>query len=79
MAESTRETPSQAAPTDLGAASIIASATQPNVPARKASIDEFLKRNAEVLEKDRAEFQTYLIAKQEAATGDGAGADERTS
>ncbi len=68
MAESTRETPSQTATTDLGAASIIASATQPNVPARKASIDEFLKRNAEVLEKDRAEFQTYLIAKQEAAT-----------
>ncbi|MDP1908134.1 MAG: hypothetical protein Q8K85_07535, partial [Hyphomicrobium sp.] len=40
----------------------------PNLPARKASIDEFLKRNAEVLEKDREEFQAYLVAKQAAAT-----------
>ncbi|MSP75416.1 MAG: hypothetical protein EXR12_04710 [Rhodospirillaceae bacterium] len=39
-----------------------------NLPARKTSIDEFLKRNAEVLEKDREEFQAYLVAKQAAAT-----------
>ncbi|MDP1963781.1 MAG: hypothetical protein Q8K93_16435 [Reyranella sp.] len=42
---------------------------EPRLPARKATIDEFLKRNAEVLEKDREEFQTYLVAKQAAAQG----------
>ncbi|MDP1752638.1 MAG: hypothetical protein Q8L22_24580 [Reyranella sp.] len=67
MSEPTRETPTKKASPDLGAAPIIAAAVEPSLPARKASIDEFLKRNAEVLERDRAEFQTYLIAKQEAA------------
>jgi hypothetical protein len=51
----------------LVAAPIIDAATAPNLPARKASIDEFLRRNAEVLEKDREEFQSYLVAKQAAA------------
>src|SRR5215204_4489623 len=39
-----------------------------NVPARNASVDKFLKREAEVLERDRAEFKTYLVAKHEEAT-----------
>jgi hypothetical protein len=69
MVEPTRETPSKTATPDTPLiASIVTDDVAPNLPARKASIDEFLKRNAEVLEKDRAEFQTYLIAKQEAAT-----------
>ena len=67
MSEPTRETPTMKASPELGAAPIIAAGTEPNLPVRKASIDDFLKRNAEVLERDRAEFQAYLIAKQEAA------------
>jgi len=35
------------------------------LPASKASVDEFVKRRTEVAEKDHAEFQTYLVEKQE--------------
>ena len=69
MVEAIRETPSKTATSDVALITpIIADGAAPNLPARKASIDEFLKRNAEVLEKDRAEFQTYLVAKHEEAT-----------
>ena len=69
MVEAIRETPSKTATPDVPLINpIIADGAAPNLPARKASIDEFLKRNAEVLEKDRAEFQTYLVAKHEEAT-----------
>ena len=69
MVEAIRETPSKTATPDVALITpIIADGAAPNLPARKASIDEFLKRNAEVLEKDRAEFQTYLVAKHEEAT-----------
>ena len=49
MTEPTREAPTKKVSPDLVAAPIIDAATAPNLPARKASIDEFLRRNAEVL------------------------------
>ena len=67
MVESTRGTPTQTASTDSSIPPLVVPGAEPGLPARKASIDEFLRRNAEVLERDRAEFQTYLIAKQEEA------------
>jgi hypothetical protein len=36
------------------------------LPVSKTSPDEFVKRRTEVAEKDHAEFQTYLVDKQEA-------------
>ncbi len=69
MVEPTRETPTKTVAPDAPLiAPLGADGAAPNLPARKASIDEFLKRNAEVLEKDREEFQAYLVAKQAAAT-----------
>ena len=69
MVEPIRETPAKTVAPDAPLiAPLVTDGAAPSLPARKASIDEFLKRNAEVLEKDRAEFQTYLVAKQEAAT-----------
>ena len=69
MVEPTRETPAKTVAPDAPLITPIgADGAEPNLPARKASIDEFLKRNAEVLEKDREEFQAYLVAKQAAAT-----------
>ncbi len=68
MVEPTRENPTRNASPGVGATPIIAAGAEPALPARNTSIDEFLRRNAEVLEKDHAEFATYLIAKQEAAT-----------
>ncbi|MDP1841315.1 MAG: hypothetical protein Q8L19_22680 [Reyranella sp.] len=68
MVEPTRETPTRTVATDTPIiAPIVTDDTEPSLPAHKASIDEFLKRNAEVLEKDREEFQAYLVAKQAAA------------
>jgi thiocyanate desulfurase len=67
MVEPTRETPTKTVSPDVSAGPIIAPPTDTSLPARKASIDEFLRRNAEVAEKDRAEFQTYLTAKAESA------------
>lgn len=68
MVEPTREAPTRAVAADAPIiAPIVADDAEPGLPARKASIDEFLKRNAEVLEKDREEFQAYLVAKQAAA------------
>ena len=67
MTEPTRETPTKNSAPDLGVPPVVATSREPGVPARKASIDEFLRRNAEVAERDRAEFQTYLVAKHEAA------------
>src|SRR5215218_8817728 len=69
MVEPIRETPSKTVTPDAPLiAPIPTDGAEPKLPARKGSIDEFLKRNAEVLEKDRAEFQSYLVAKQAAAT-----------
>lgn len=69
MVEPTRETPTKTvAPGAPLIAPLGADGAERNLPARKTSIDEFLKRNAEVLEKDREEFQAYLVAKQAAAT-----------
>src|SRR5712664_3892746 len=36
------------------------------LPVSKTSPDEFVKRRTEVAEKDHAEFQTYLVDKEEA-------------
>ena len=84
MVEPIRETPAKTVTPDAPLITPIAiDGAEPKLPARKASIDEFLKRNAEVLEKDREEFQTYLVAKQEAdarkakARGRGAGPQDR--
>ncbi len=43
------------------------------VPTQKGAVDDFLKRNEEVLEKDREEFQAYLVAKEEQADAEGEG------
>jgi thiocyanate desulfurase len=67
MVEPTRETPTKTVSPDINAGPIIAPPTDTSLPARKGSIDEFLRRNAEVAEKDRAEFETYLTAKSESA------------
>ena len=67
MVESTRGTPTRTASTDASVPLLVVPDAESGLPARKATIDEFLRRNAEVAERDRAEFQTYLIAKQEEA------------
>ena len=67
MVESTRGTPTRTASTDASVPPLVVPDAESGLPARKATIDEFLRRNAEVAERDRAEFQTYLIAKQEEA------------
>ena len=67
MIESTRGTPTRTASTDASVPPLVVPDAESGLPARKATIDEFLRRNAEVAERDRAEFQTYLIAKQEEA------------
>lgn len=67
MVEPTRETPTKTVSPDVNAGPIVAPPTDTSLPIRKGSIDEFLRRNAEVAEKDRAEFQTYLTAKAESA------------
>ena len=67
MVESTRGTPTRTASTDASVPLRVVPDAESGLPARKATIDEFLRRNAEVAERDRAEFQTYLIAKQEEA------------
>jgi thiocyanate desulfurase len=67
MVEPTRETETKKVSPEATIAHLGVPGEEPGLPARKASIDDFLRRNAEVAEKDRAEFQTYLIAKQEAA------------
>ena len=67
MVESTRGTPTRTVSTDASVPPLVVPDAESGLPARKATIDEFLRRNAEVAERDRAEFQTYLIAKQEEA------------
>ena len=72
MTEPTRETPASKVSAEVKPSPIITPLPEPgspsNVPARNASIEEFLRRNEEVLEKDREEFKTYLVAKHEEAT-----------
>ena len=71
MTEPTRETPTTTVPQDASVPPIITSlqhGTEANLPTAKNPIDEFLKRNEEVLARDREEFQAYLVAKHEQAT-----------
>ena len=70
MTEPTREAPVTKVAAE-GASPLIPplqQGSESSLPARKASIDDFLKRNEEVLAKDREEFQSYLVAKHEQAT-----------
>ena len=71
MTEPTRETPTSTVPQDASVPPLIAPLEQgpeSNLPTAKSPIEEFLKRNEEVLAKDREEFQAYLVAKHEQAT-----------
>ena len=72
MTEPTRETPASKVSAEVKPSPITTPLPEPgspsNVPARNASIEDFLRRNEEVLEKDREEFKTYLVAKHEEAT-----------
>ena len=71
MTEPTRETPTTKVSQDASVPPLIApleQGTESNLPVAKTPIDEFLKRNEEVLARDREEFQSYLVAKHEQAT-----------
>jgi hypothetical protein len=71
MTEPTRETQTTKVSQDASVSPLIApleQGTESNLPAAKTPIDEFLKRNEEVLARDREEFQSYLVAKHEQAT-----------
>ena len=71
MTEPTREIPTVKVSPDASVPPLIPpleEGTEANLPVAGNPIDEFLKRNEEVLAKDREEFQAYLVAKHEQAT-----------
>ena len=71
MTEPTRETPTTTVSPDASVPPLITpleQGTESNLTTAKSPIDEFLRRNEEVLAGDREEFQAYLVAKHEQAT-----------